>query len=82
MQDGVGGTGGGGHVEICPGSLGPTFREGGPWGGAYGRQTLPQDERLPGKTCDVLGPRDPEAAGRAQMRGIFTVRPLPQTEPG
>lgn len=58
MTPGSRGTGGQGGVEICAGSLGPTFREGGTWGGVYGRQTLPQDEPLPGKTCDRPGPRD------------------------
>ena len=50
--------GGGWYVEICAGSLGPTFREGGTWRGVYGRQTLPQDEHLPRKMRDALGPRD------------------------
>ena len=60
MTQGSGGTGAGGgwYVEICAGSLGPTFREGGTWSGVYGRQMLPQDEHLPQKMRDALGPRD------------------------
>lgn len=59
VTQGSGGMGAGGwYVEICAGSLGPTFREGGTWRGVYGRQTLPQDEHLPRKMRDALGPQD------------------------
>ena len=82
MTPGSGGTGGRGGVEICAGSLSPTFREGGTWGGVYGRQTLPQDEPLPGKTRDGPGPRNQLSPLAVRRRAASAPPfPSPRTQP-